>query len=179
MGHSFFCWTAIYVFHLGGISRFGGRRFVRIAESDAIEQLVAFGEFQSLEVFGSFGRVGDEACGACQATGTYSHRPGCQYHILTQQPAVNLGTVIGGVIADEHHSGRIAEHILEIGISRRLGVLLFEHFAHSVEKLRIVHYAYCPGLFVLSCGGIDASVQDDFHCVAIYCFRFVLADAAA
>lgn len=63
MGHSFFCCTSIYVFHLGGISRFGGRRFVRIAESDAIEQLVAFGEFQSFEVFGSFGRVGDEACG--------------------------------------------------------------------------------------------------------------------
>ena len=72
MGHSFFCCTSIYVFHLGGISRFGSRRFVRIAESDAIEQLVAFGEFQSFEVFGSFGRVGDEACGACQATGTYS-----------------------------------------------------------------------------------------------------------
>lgn len=65
-------------------------------------------------------------------------------------------------MADEHHSGRIAEHILEIGISRRLGVLLFEHFAHSVEKLRIVHHAYCPGLFVLSVGGIDATVQDDF-----------------
>ena len=50
-------------FYLCRITGFGSGRFVRIAESDAIEQLVAFGEFQSFEVFGSFGRVGDEACG--------------------------------------------------------------------------------------------------------------------
>ncbi len=47
----------------------------------------------------------------------------------------------------------------------------------SDEKARLT--AQFPGLFVLTVGGVDAALQDDFHRVAIHCFRFVLADAAA
>lgn len=170
MEHSFFyCnggilkflfYRSVYVFHFGGISRLGGRRFIRISESNAVKQPVSFGKFQSFEVFGSFGRIGHKACGACQTAGAYAHRPGGKYHILTQQSAVYLRAVVRSIISDEHYRGRIAEHILEIGVFRCFRVLLLEDFTYPVQEFRVVYYAYRPGLFVLTVGGVDAALQD-------------------
>lgn len=131
MEHSFFyCnggilkflfYRSVYVFHFGGISRLGGRRFIRISESNAVKQPVSFGKFQSFEVFGSFGRIGHKACGACQTAGAYAHRPGGKYHILTQQSAVYLRAVVRSIIPMNTTVGALRNIFLKLGSSAAFG----------------------------------------------------------
>ena len=174
----FLFYRSVYVFHFGGIS--GLRQaFDPDIQSNAVKQPVSFGKFQSFEYSAASGVSVIKRVGLARQQEPMPIDQRGKYHILTQQSAVYLRAVYEVSFPMNTTVGGIAEHILEIGVFRCFRVLLLEDFTYPVQEFRIVYYAYRPGLFVLTVGGVDTALQDYLHRVPVHCFRFVLADAAA
>lgn len=161
-----------------GITRFGIRCLIGIAEGYAVQQFVAFAEVQFLQILGCFGRF-HKAGRSAQTARSDAHGLCRKYHVAAQQTAVYLRAVVRRVVGDKYYRGGIAKHVLERRIFSSFRICFLVELRYTVDKLRIVHYAYFPRLFIHAIGSIDATFQDGLHGVAVHRLWFVLADAAA
>ena len=99
------------------IARLGVRRFKRVSESYAEDELVAFAEAELIHDLADF-RIGTDALGAVEkahrtakADGTDTHGPCGKNHILRQHSAVQKGEVIACICGDECHHRCVAETV--------------------------------------------------------------------